>query len=72
MVENLVLLRRASIVCLRLLCFIVVTWADSESFVRRGPTLTLFLVDEGRKHPNTTISGPSLVRHLNGVSLACQ
>ena len=34
--------------------------ADPESFVRGGPTLSLFfLVDEGKEDPNTTISGPS-------------
>ena len=33
-----------------------------QVFFRVGPTLTtfFFLVDEGREHPNTTISGPSL------------
>ena len=36
-----------------------------------------FLVDEGRKDPNATISGPAIVSpppkcHLNGGSLACQ
>ena len=32
---------------------------DPESFDRRGPTLTrLFLVHEGRKDPDSTISGP--------------
>ena len=35
--------------------------ADLGSFDRGGPTLKffgVFLVDEGRKNPNTTISGP--------------
>ena len=33
---------------------------DVESFVRGGPTLTLFfLIDVGREDPNTTVSGPS-------------
>ena len=33
----------------------------SRKFCLRGPTLTgfFFLVDKGRKDPNTTISGPS-------------
>ena len=34
--------------------------------IRGGPTLTiLFLVDEGREDPNTTISGPSSTRQRN-------
>ena len=33
--------------------------ADPESYVREGPTLTFFLVDEGREDQNTTIGGPS-------------
>ena len=50
-------------------------------FCQRGQTLhTLFLVGEGRKDPNTIISGPSSARqrkrHLTkrhlGVSLACR
>ena len=57
-----------------------VTCADPESFVRGGPTLTfflfVFLFDEGREDPNTTISGaiigPPAKRHLNGVLLACR
>ena len=32
--------------------------ADPESFVRGGPTLITFLVDEGREDLNSTISGP--------------
>ena len=41
--------------------------ADPESFVRGGPTVTtffhvVFLVDEGREGPKTTIRGPSLAR----------
>ena len=47
-----------------------------ESFVRGGGSNfdnVFFLVDDGRKDPNTTISGPSLAppakHHLNGVSL---
>ena len=35
----------------------------------------IYLVDEGREDPNTTINGPSLTASktpLNGVSLACQ
>ena len=33
--------------------------ADPETFVRGGPTLTTFLVDERRDDPNITKSGPS-------------
>ena len=39
--------------------------ADPESFVRGGPTLTTFLVDEGREDQSTTISGSLLVRQRN-------
>ena len=50
--------------------------ADLQSFVRVGSTLTtLFLVDEGREDPRTTISGPSSARQrnaINGVSLVCR
>ena len=43
------------------------TCADTESFVRGGPTLTgFFIVDEGREDPNTTISGPSSARAYAG------
>ena len=49
------------------------TYADPESFVIEGPTLTtfflvwllfllLFFLDEGIEDPNTTISGPSSAR----------
>ena len=37
-------------------------YADPERFVRGGPTLTtlfVFLVDEWREDPKTTLSGPS-------------
>ena len=44
--------------------------AYPESFVRGGPTLTFFLVDEGRKDPNTTKSGPSLARQQNAIKMA--
>ena len=47
---------------------VVGTWADPESFVRGGPTLTgFFLVDEGREDPSTTISWPSLARQQNSI-----
>ena len=47
------------------------TCADSESFVRGGPTLTmLFLVDEGWDDPNTTTSGPSLARERKAIEMA--
>ena len=42
---------------------------DLDSFVG-GQTLTGFLfclVDEGRKDPNTTISGPSSARQRNAI-----
>ena len=44
------------------------TYADPESYVIGGPTLTTFFfcccffVDEGIEDPNTTISGPSSAR----------
>ena len=49
-----------------------VACADQESFVRGGPTLTTFfflsfLGDEGRKDPNTTISGSSTARQRNAI-----
>ena len=44
------------------------TCADPESFDRRGPALTrLFLVHEGRKDPDSTISGPLLPRQRNAI-----
>ena len=50
---------------------IAIACADPESFVRGGLTLTrffcCFLVDEGRKDPNTTISGPSSARQRNAI-----
>ena len=45
--------------------------ADPESFVRGGPTRTrVFLVDEGREDPNTTISGPSSAHQRNAIKMA--
>ena len=45
--------------------------ADLESFVRVGPSLTfffvVFLVDEGRKDQNTTISRTSLAHQGNAI-----
>ena len=41
--------------------------ADLNSFVREGPTLTCFLIDEGRKDQNTTLSGPSSARQQNAI-----
>ena len=44
------------------------TYADPESYVIGGPTLTTFFcfvavfVDEGIEDPNTTMSGPSSAR----------
>ena len=43
------------------------TCADPESFVRGGPTLTFFLVYEGREDPSTIIRGPSSVRQRNAI-----
>ena len=47
---------------------------DPESFFRGGPTLTtffyIFLVDEGRKHPNTTIRGHPSARQQNAIQMA--
>ena len=49
------------------------TCADPDSFVRGGPTLTtfccVFLVDEGRENPNTTISGSLSTRQRNAIKL---
>ena len=47
--------------------------ADPESFIRGGPTLTtfffifIFLFDEGRENPGTTISGPSSAHQPNAI-----
>ena len=38
-----------------------------QSFVRGGPTLTFFLVEEENEDPNTTKSGPSLARQRNAI-----
>ena len=54
------------------------TYADPESFVKGGPTLTtffgfvllLFFVDEEIEDPNTTISGQSSARQRNTISMA--
>ena len=48
-------------------CVSFASCADPESFVRGGPTLTMFLVNKGRKDPNTTISGPSSARQRNAI-----
>ena len=39
--------------------------ADPESYVRGGPILMFFLVDEGREDQNTTLGGPSSARQRN-------
>ena len=44
--------------------------ADPESFVREGPALKNFLVDEGRKDPNTTICGQSSSHQRNTILMA--
>ena len=49
------------------LSFVKSLCADPESFVRGGPTLTFFLVDEGREDPNTTLSGPSSACQRNAI-----
>ena len=42
--------------------------ADPESFVRGGSNFdNVFLVDEERKDPNTTISGPSSACQQNAI-----
>ena len=41
--------------------------ADPESYVRGGPTLTFFLVDEGREDQNNTLGGTSLPRQRNAI-----
>ena len=43
--------------------------ADPEVFIRGGPTSTMIfiLVDEGRKNPDTTISGSSKARQQNAI-----
>ena len=47
------------------------TCADPECFVRVGPTFTtLFLVDEVREGPNTTLSGSSLANQQNTIKVA--
>ena len=45
----------------------------SRKFCQRGSNvevLGVFLVDEGREDPNTTISGPSLACQGNAISMA--
>ena len=54
------------------------TCADPERLARGAQSLTnqcffllfSFLVDEGRKDPNTAISGPSSARQRNTISMA--
>ena len=50
-------------------CNLAGACADAKSFVRGGPSLTTFLVDEGRKYPNTTICGPSLAHQRNAIEM---
>ena len=67
-------------ILIRLFCTLIITsCAESESFVRGGPTLThpfsicSWWVEEGSKyHYKRATIGPPAKRHLNGVSLACQ
>ena len=44
---------------------------DPESFVRGGPTLTVFFfyIDEGMEDLNTTISRPSLAHQRNAIKM---
>ena len=44
--------------------------ADPESFVRGGPNLTLFLVDERIENPNTAINRSSSTRQQNAIEMA--
>ena len=66
---------------LRFLCINTIVMRGFRTFCQGGgegvPTLAFFLllfflcvcflVDEGREDPNTTISGPSSIRHLNAI-----
>ena len=45
----------------------VVCMRGSRKFCQGGPTVTFFLVDEGREDPNTTISGPSSARQRSAI-----
>ena len=58
--------KRSNILIIRL-----VSCADPESFVRGGPTLTMFffvfLGDEGREDPSTTLSGQLSARQRNAI-----
>ena len=55
---------------LKISVFCALTCADPDSFARGGPTLTMiFLVDEWRKDPSTTLSGPSSARQRNSFSV---
>ena len=49
---------------------LVCTCGDPESFVRGGPNLTRFFLDEGREDPNTPISRPSSARQPNTIETA--
>ena len=42
----------------------------SRKFCQRGSNFDFFLFDEGRKDPNTTISGPSMAGQRNAVQIA--
>ena len=42
--------------------FCVSSCTDQESYVRGSPTLTFYLVDEGKEFPNTTLSEQSSAR----------
>ena len=53
--------------CLLFFSNLTFSCADPESFARGGPTLMIVLVYEGRKDPNTTISGPSSAHQRNAI-----
>ena len=55
-------------VCMCVCLTIRISCADPESFVRGGTTQkTLFLAEEGREDPYTTISEPSSARQRNAI-----
>ena len=66
-----------SIAQFRFYCSGLLPCADLEIFVRGGPILMGFFIDEGSGDPNTTIlyvghHRPASKKPLNGVSLVCR
>ena len=49
---------------------VLLAYADPESFVRGGPTLTMFFFDEGKEEPNITISRPLSIHQRNAILMA--